>query len=705
MSTVSPPPSPSRDPHAGRRARTALWRHARRLGLTLCLLFGFLMAQAPAAETGGARVVSEAPVQARLAHLGRLAERSPLEARRLLLAEAPLFAGAPYPSHLAYLRLLRRTHLDAGQLRAAYAIDERLIALATAMDDHRNIALASLGRVHRHLNENDPAAAMALLETLSGRYRAAGGAEFEAGADFAYGAIYHIMGQHDRALGHYLHCLELLGRHPGLWSPREADVRLALGRLYVNSGNAAKALETTAAYRAARRAQAVSRDADAGEPTIPARAQAALHLLDGRAHVALKQLPQAHAAFERALALARRHELRALQAHILGNIADAWLKGQRYREAEAAARAAIPIAEEVAERGAAQIAYANLGLALFGQGRTAEGVGYIDRTAAELRKGGAMPVVAMLLEEQAAALEKAGQFRQALQAMRERELLRDALASERRNKAFAAQQEQFNAKERAAQIERLRHENAAKDAEIENRKLRFGLASFGALLAGLLAVVVFILYRKSQATSHRLAQLNAELAYRSARDPLTGLFNRRSFAERMRERGDGAAELAGDCFILLDIDHFKRINDRHGHAAGDAVLVEVGRRLSAAVRESDMALRWGGEEFLVHSRDVAPAQRPQLVRRILDAIAATQVSLADGSLLTISATAGAVALPLPSSRVAGWEGAVALADRALYKGKEAGRNRGFIVEDVVEAGAEPGLKMQLVLPEVAWQAA
>jgi diguanylate cyclase (GGDEF)-like protein len=173
----------------------------------------------------------------------------------------------------------------------------------------------------------------------------------------------------------------------------------------------------------------------------------------------------------------------------------------------------------------------------------------------------------------------------------------------------------------------------------------------------------------------------------------------------MRHRGtEEAARLdAADCFTLLDIDHFKRINDLHGHAAGDAVLVEVGRRLRLAVRESDMVLRWGGEEFLVYSQGVTPAQRPLLVQRILHTISATPVILESGIAIEISATAGAVALPLPldaSGGSVGWEQAIALADRALYAGKESGRNRGFIVEGLREAASDApdALDLQLVLP-------
>jgi diguanylate cyclase (GGDEF)-like protein len=301
--------------------------------------------------------------------------------------------------------------------------------------------------------------------------------------------------------------------------------------------------------------------------------------------------------------------------------------------------------------------------------------------------------------------------------VREREQIQETLAVESRNKAFAALQEQFNAKERAAQIERLHQESAVKDAELRNRNLRLALASLGAVLALVLSGFVFMLYRKSQATGRRLAELNAELAHRSAHDPLTGLFNRRSFVDRMRdqETGPGDRRALGDCFTLLDIDHFKRINDQHGHAAGDAVLVEVGRRLNEVVRETDMVLRWGGEEFLVYSQGVSAVQRPLLVQRILNAIASAPVMLDDGTALAVSATAGAVSLPLGSGEACGWEQAIALADRALYKGKEAGRNRGFIVEGVEGdapgsvtgsgVGGERKLQLHLVLPDIYWQPA
>lgn len=666
----------------------------RRAALPAVLLALACATALPAAA--GAAVTAEL----RLRELAQLAERSNPAARARMLEEAPTFtAGAPYELQVAYLRLLRRIHLDAGQLAQGYAVDERIIRLAGAEGDALQLALASIGRVHKKLNDNDPAAAMALLESLKGEYRALRSVEFTANIEMAYGAIYNATGQHDRALAHYLEALELVQRTPALWSPREADVRLALARLYVNSRDPVKALDTTRAYREAR-----------AKGQIPPRVEAMMDFFDGRAYVTLDQLPQAHEAFGRALALARRNDLRWIEANVLGNVSDAFLKAGRYAEAERAARAAVGLSEAVNDQSIIQMVYANLGFALFGQGRMVEGSVYIDRTTEELRKAGAMLAVSHILAEKGDALERAGLHKQALQTVREREKIQASLELERRNKAFAALQEQFNAKQRAAQIERLRQENAFKDAVIDNRNLRFALASLGAGIALLLSGFVFMLYRKSQRTGRRLAELNAELAHRSAHDPLTGLFNRRSFVDRMRER----EAVSNDCFTLLDIDHFKRINDRHGHAAGDAVLVEVGRRLNEVVRETDMVLRWGGEEFLVYSQGVSEVQRPLLVRRILSVIASAPVVLEDGTALQVSATAGAVSLPLGSGKAFDWEQAIALADRALYKGKEAGRNRGFIVEGLGDAdspagGRHPGeetrLQLHLVLPDMVAQPA
>ena len=636
---------------------------------------------------------------ARLDEIAALAERDNAQARIVLVHEGPkLIAGAPYAVRIHYLRLLRRVQADGGNFRDAFETNELIIGLAEAERDPLNIALASLAQVLRLIESNDPAAAMGQLETLGARYRDLGSLEFSATFEGLHGMAYSAVGRYDRALHHFLRALDLVRGHPELWGPRPADIRLAMARMYVNSRDPARALETL-------------REIRAGQQHLPPRTDAAVHFFEGRALVAQDEIEAALLAFEHALALAHAHQLISLEANVLGNIANAHLKAGRYSAAEEAARAALGPAQHSEDRISLQMAKANLGFALFGQGRERDGLAHVNAVIAEMSKAGAMSTVGRMLAEKSQALEHAGRYREALATARQREAVMQELALNERNKAISALQEQFKARERVAQIDTLRQDNAVKDAELRHRALVQTAASLGAALALFLCAGVLWLYRKSVRTGHRLAELNDELAYRSAHDPLTGLFNRRSFQDRMRSRtGEAAPRLgAADCFTLLDIDHFKRINDEFGHAAGDAVLVEVGKRLRAAMRESDMVLRWGGEEFLVYSQGVTQEQRPLLVRRILDALAATPVVLEDGTALAISATAGAVSLPFaPDAIDAGgqeplaqpdWEQAIALADRALYKGKEAGRNRGYIVAGLRRL--DGGLELDLVLPGAA----
>lgn len=164
------------------------------------------------------------------------------------------------------------------------------------------------------------------------------------------------------------------------------------------------------------------------------------------------------------------------------------------------------------------------------------------------------------------------------------------------------------------------------------------------------------------------ALLRAELLHDWATtDPLTGLANRRA-AEAALEREIAYARRYGRplSVIMVDLDHFKVINDRHGHAFGDAVLREITRRLDAGMRDSDLAARWGGEELLVIAPGIDTPEAAELAERCRRAIA-------DGAVegIRITATFGVAAFRDHDDR----DRLVARADRRLYAGKNAGRNR------------------------------
>ncbi len=172
-----------------------------------------------------------------------------------------------------------------------------------------------------------------------------------------------------------------------------------------------------------------------------------------------------------------------------------------------------------------------------------------------------------------------------------------------------------------------------------------------------------------------------ELERRSRTDALTGLYNRRHvidalMAELERARRDG--RLPG--VLLIDLDQFKAVNDVYGHAAGDAVLRAVARRLQAGVRRYDVVGRWGGEEFCVVVPGVGS---DRALRRIAEAvrkaIADTPVPLPDGRLLRVTASAGCA---LATDGLWSVEAIVDAADRALYAAKRAGRNRTRLVTEL-----------------------
>jgi diguanylate cyclase (GGDEF)-like protein len=181
------------------------------------------------------------------------------------------------------------------------------------------------------------------------------------------------------------------------------------------------------------------------------------------------------------------------------------------------------------------------------------------------------------------------------------------------------------------------------------------------------------MYLRMRELNRTLVKHEALLRAHSERDALTGLANRRQFREVMRLRG-GERAFRG-ALLMVDVDHFKRINDQHGHATGDRVLVEVARRLGAAMRADDLVARWGGEEFLAFAPNVEGAELDQLAERVRVAMAQAPIALDGGHALEVTVSIGYAAFPLPESRVdVTWEQAVNLADLSLYTAKNQGRN-------------------------------
>ena len=189
-----------------------------------------------------------------------------------------------------------------------------------------------------------------------------------------------------------------------------------------------------------------------------------------------------------------------------------------------------------------------------------------------------------------------------------------------------------------------------------------------------------LLLRRVGQSNRQLADSNELLKVQTGIDPLTGLANRRHFQTAMRQlAADG--KLAGSVF-LADIDHFKRINDCWGHASGDAVLVEVARRLRGILREPDLIVRWGGEEFLVVVRALGPDAVDALAQRMLDVVGGTPVEH-EGRVIGAAVSIGYATFPIEPARLeVSWEQAIDLVDTAMYLAKAHGRNRAYGVRSL-----------------------
>ena len=174
-----------------------------------------------------------------------------------------------------------------------------------------------------------------------------------------------------------------------------------------------------------------------------------------------------------------------------------------------------------------------------------------------------------------------------------------------------------------------------------------------------------VITRTDTTVHHGVNEVLAELAFH---DDLTGLPNRGLLQDRVRMALIRAQRLGLRPLILFtDLVGFKAVNDRHGHEAGDLVLIETARRLSAAVREGDTCGRWGGDEFVlvVELGDAAAARR--VIDRVTEAMA-EPFTLADGSTVDVGLSIGAV-VANGNERV---EALIALADQAMYQAKRDG---------------------------------
>jgi len=183
-------------------------------------------------------------------------------------------------------------------------------------------------------------------------------------------------------------------------------------------------------------------------------------------------------------------------------------------------------------------------------------------------------------------------------------------------------------------------------------------------------------FRALEQANEELRRANERMAHLVQSDEKTGLCNYRHFRERLEDEFKRARRY--DNFltlVMLDLDHFKGVNDRHGHVAGDEVLREFGRIMMRSARETDLIARYGGEEFAILLPQTAAVHGQRLADRIRHATQENLFHAPEGrAAIRITVSAGVATYPI-NDRILSAEDLVRTADEALYRAKESGRNR------------------------------
>ncbi len=407
------------------------------------------------------------------------------------------------------------------------------------------------------------------------------------------------------------------------------------------------------------------------------------YMQQGFTLVEKKLLDEAIIANQKGLEWAAKLKAYDTEAIIRNNLGDIYLRQRKPDLAEPHFQHFLTLSEKYQHLPSQALAKFNLGYVKVLQGNSHEGLQQMRLMLEEQKRIASQTEVLGFLEEMADASRFAGDFQSEADLLRQYNDLSKQLFQSERDKQLNQLQEEFSAKQKNREILALTQQNQLKTVEIQKRQLQQHVTLLIGVVVLLVLLLLYLLYRKVRSANLKLKAVNDQLAYQSQHDVLTGLLNRRCLLELMEKRQfsqDRRNPLSDqtDAFILLDVDFFKHVNDHYGHAAGDAVLVDIASRLKALTRSEDLVLRWGGEEFLIMLRRVDITATTLFTQRVLDDIAIRPVIFADQQ-IHVTISAGFLTYPFAGLDEAtlGWSKTLQLADMALYLSKVHGRNRGY----------------------------
>jgi two-component system, cell cycle response regulator len=233
-------------------------------------------------------------------------------------------------------------------------------------------------------------------------------------------------------------------------------------------------------------------------------------------------------------------------------------------------------------------------------------------------------------------------------------------------------------------------------ADVRDGRVEIWVLVLAAYVIAAVIVRLLLTTRDKDRVSSQLEKALAEQERLAVTDGLTGLHNRRFFEEMLRYETERSVRTGPHLgLIVIDVDHFKSVNDAHGHQAGDDVLRSIAGRLDAAVRRRDVVARYGGEEFVVILPDADAEVLLELAERCRRIIADRPFPLPGGPALPVTVSLGVAGLPDHAGTA---QELVRAADRALYLAKAAGRNRVQVGADLVAPSMDPALEPLRALP-------
>lgn len=406
----------------------------------------------------------------------------------------------------------------------------------------------------------------------------------------------------------------------------------------------------------------------------------------------------AHAKFDEGLSYARANGIES--PGLLNNQGFLFRKEGRHREALANFERALEVSKANPDPSTSGVFEKNIGESLLALGEKARAAEFL--LLAEQLQREHSPVVKRLelLPLLIQVLDETDRPREALEFMREYKRLNDEVVNSESKERIAKLESVVALERQARELASSEQQRAVQTAEndvLRAQQQRQRLIIGGILVSMLaLSIILGLLVRdrRFKAMAHRelesrnarieaqridLEKLNDALRRQSREDALTGLNNRYFLTDFMAAAHTlGTAQerpVQSMLLIMADLDHFKRINDEHGHLSGDKVLVAFASVLRGVQSERDVLVRWGGEEFIWLCLGAGAADGQAQCERLRAALNDVDIRGDNGQRIRVTASLGFVAIPIWPGIECPWEVVLRLADNAIYKSKAEGRDR------------------------------